>query len=194
MTEDFNWFEEGDVGISFAVEESEKMLAALTIMDFNPVPIGLIHPFGASSAPDGYLLCDGASYASVDYPELFAVIGYSFGGSGSDFNVPTLINRVAVGSGDLYDVAAVGGEAAVTLDTSTMPSHSHSDLGHSHTYTPPGTTFLFVAPGEAPGALVNLIPSVTGTGFASIQPTGDGEAHNNMQPFQAVTYIIYAGR
>ena len=36
----------------------------------------------------GWLLCDGASYSTTDYPELFAVIGYTFGGSEGNFNVP----------------------------------------------------------------------------------------------------------
>ena len=36
----------------------------------------------------GWLLCDGASYSTTDYPELFAVIGYTFGGSEDNFNVP----------------------------------------------------------------------------------------------------------
>lgn len=36
----------------------------------------------------GWLLCNGASYSTTDYPNLFAVIGYTFGGSDSQFNVP----------------------------------------------------------------------------------------------------------
>ena len=37
---------------------------------------------------EGWLLCDGTSYSTTDYPDLFAVIGYIFGGSNSQFNVP----------------------------------------------------------------------------------------------------------
>ena len=37
---------------------------------------------------EGWLLCDGTSYSTTDYPDLFAVIGYTFGGSNSQFNVP----------------------------------------------------------------------------------------------------------
>lgn len=37
---------------------------------------------------EGWLLCDGASYSTTDYPDLFAVIGYTFGGSENNFNVP----------------------------------------------------------------------------------------------------------
>ena len=37
---------------------------------------------------EGWLLCNGASYLTTDYPDLFSVIGYTFGGSNSQFNVP----------------------------------------------------------------------------------------------------------
>jgi microcystin-dependent protein len=37
---------------------------------------------------EGWLLCDGTSYSVSDYPNLFNVIGYTFGGSGDNFNVP----------------------------------------------------------------------------------------------------------
>jgi len=194
MTIEFNWSENGDVGISFATEESQKMLESMVFMAFNPFPPGMIFPFGSVAAPPGYLLCDGSSYAADDYPELFAAIGYSFGGAGGSFNVPQLIDRVAVGAGGAFDIGAAGGESTVTLDITQMPAHTHSDAGHSHSYTPPGTTIPVVAPGEAPVLAISLLPGITGTGFASIQPTGGDGAHNNMQPFQAVPYIIYAGR
>ena len=37
---------------------------------------------------EGWLLCDGTSYSTTDYPNLFAVIGYTFGGSENNFRVP----------------------------------------------------------------------------------------------------------
>jgi len=37
---------------------------------------------------EGWLLCDGTSYSVSDYPNLFNIIGYIFGGSGDNFNVP----------------------------------------------------------------------------------------------------------
>lgn len=194
MTEDENWFEEGDVGISFAVEESKKMLEALTVMDFNPFPPGMIFPFGAAAAPPGYLLCDGASYATADYPELFTAIGYSFGGAGANFNVPALINRVVVGGGDIWSIGATGGEQDVFLDVASMPSHTHTDLGHSHSIPLVTSLPAQAGVGFAGNVTVPVITSSTGLSFASNQNTGGDGGHNNMQPFQAVPYIIYAGR
>ena len=55
------------------------------------VPAGSILPFGGTTAPIGFLLCDGASYSATQYLALFNVIGYSFGGSAGSFLVPSLV-------------------------------------------------------------------------------------------------------
>jgi len=189
-----NWFENGDVGVSFAVEESEKMLASYIFMGFNPIPIGIIHPFVQDTAPDGYLLCDGASVATDDYPELFAVISYQFGGSGANFNVPSLINRVVVGSGDIFAMGATGGEQDVFLDVTAMPSHTHIDTGHAHTIPLVTSLPAQAGVGFAGNVTVPVLTSLTGISFANNQNAGGDGAHNNMQPYQAINYIIYAGR
>ena len=64
-------------------------------------PIGAIFPFGGTSAPSGYLLCDGSAVSRTDYSALFAVIGTSFGaGDGSTtFNVPDLREATTKGVG-----------------------------------------------------------------------------------------------
>lgn len=61
--------------------------------EFNiPYP-GLLCPFAGPGSPAGWLLCDGALYNVADYPVLFAVIGYSYGGSGAQFAVPNLVGH-----------------------------------------------------------------------------------------------------
>lgn len=64
-------------------------------------PIGAIFPFGGTSAPSGYLFCDGSAVSRSDYSALFAVIGTSFGsGDGTaTFNVPDLRESVPKGIG-----------------------------------------------------------------------------------------------
>jgi microcystin-dependent protein len=180
MTYVDNWVENGDVGTSFAVEESEKMIETCKVMNFNPFPIGMIFPFGSSTTPVGYLPCDGSNYSEGDYPELFAVIGTLYGGGSGNFNVPNIENKTPIGSGDLYSIASVGGEAMHTLDTSEIPSHSHS--------IPLTTTTLAVEPGEV--TVLTPIPILT----SDTGSTGGGSSHNNLQPYLAVPYIIYAGR
>lgn len=64
-------------------------------------PIGAILPFGGSTVPNGFLLCNGAAVSRITYAALFAVIGTSFGiGDGSTtFNIPDLRESVPVGAG-----------------------------------------------------------------------------------------------
>lgn len=53
---------------------------------------GVYVPYGGSVLPPGWLWCDGSALSRVDYAELFAVIGTTFGeGDGSTtFNIPAL--------------------------------------------------------------------------------------------------------
>ena len=53
-------------------------------------PTGMITPFGGSTAPEGWLVCDGSAISRTDYADLFAVIGTTYGdGDGSStFNLP----------------------------------------------------------------------------------------------------------
>lgn len=62
------------------------------------IPVGSIMPFiSSSNAPIGWLLCNGQSVSTSLYSELFAVIGYTYGGSGANFSVPNYINRTLYG-------------------------------------------------------------------------------------------------
>jgi len=56
------------------------------------VPIGTVQVLTSASPPKGWLLCDGTAYSQLTYSALFAVIGTTFGGSGINFNVPTIAN------------------------------------------------------------------------------------------------------
>src|SRR4051812_40113855 len=62
------------------------------------IPTGFISPYGGSSAPTAYLLCDGTSYVRGTYANLFAIIGTTFGSADSThFNVPDLRGNVPAG-------------------------------------------------------------------------------------------------
>ena len=66
---------------------------------YTSTPIGVIQPFASDeNIPNGYLLCDGASYKVADYPHLYAVIGNTYGGDTENFNVPNLVDKFIQGS------------------------------------------------------------------------------------------------
>lgn len=64
-------------------------------------PIGSIIPFGGTTAPDGFLLCQGQAVSRTTYAELFAVIGTAFGAgdSSTTFNLPDLREATTKGVG-----------------------------------------------------------------------------------------------
>ena len=62
------------------------------------VPYGVMVPFAGKAVPDGWLLCNGAALAKASYPDLFAAIGYTWGGSGNTFYLPNYNGRHILGT------------------------------------------------------------------------------------------------
>ena len=81
------------------------------------VPSGAVIPFAGSTAPQGYLLCDGREVSRADYPFLFSVIGTTYGeGDGNTtFNLPNLQDKFIQGAG----INAVGTEKSAGLPNIT---------------------------------------------------------------------------
>jgi len=81
--------------LPFLEDDPQKLKAILDaffqnlIIAFNEsVPTGTIFPFAGVTLPSGWLLCDGTSYEIEDYKALAKAIGQTFGGTGSQFEVP----------------------------------------------------------------------------------------------------------
>lgn len=160
-------------------------------------PIGKIVMYAGSSAPRGWLLCQGQAVSRTTYAKLFSVIGTTYGsGDGSTtFNVPDMRGRspLGVGNGDAtghtnHTLGQKGGEETHKLTVNEMPSHYHDGIGLEYW----GQTVS--------GASGNV------TGYAGIQPNtgspqtkagtssaGGGGAHNNMQPYLGINFLIYVG-
>ena len=91
-------------------------------------PAGVVTSFAGSSAPAGWLLCNGAAVSRTTYAALFAAVGTTWGvGDGSTtFNLPNLVEKFDVGAGGAYALGATGGAASVTLTAAQMPAHPHT--------------------------------------------------------------------
>lgn len=54
------------------------------------LPVGTILPFAGSSIPTGFLACNGAGVRATTYANLYAVIGNTYGGDSTTFNLPQI--------------------------------------------------------------------------------------------------------
>lgn len=168
------------------------------------LPTGGVTQFAGATAPSGFLLCEGQSVSTTTYADLFAVIGYTYGGSGASFLVPNLQNRIPVGKGpdtEFDTLGETGGAKTHTLTTDQIPSHTHT-----------GTT---AGAGNHTHRVNNIIAGASGTGAwaeswgggsgsrdvrtdapgdhthtFTTAATGGGLAHNNLQPYIVLNYII----
>jgi microcystin-dependent protein len=243
---------------------SGQVLSKVDTADYNTewktlllTPAGVISQFAGSTAPTGYLLCTGQSVSTTTFADLFSVIGYTYGGSGSNFTIPNLQGRIPVGRDAAqteFDVLGeAGGAKTHTLTTAEMPSHTHTQNSHNHTqdshnhtqnshnhtqnshnhsqdahthpnagggyaqvlnFTASGGNSAYMGQGAFGAAGATWAGSFTATNQATTatnqattatnqattatnqattatnQNTGGGGAHNNLQPYIVVNYII----
>lgn len=102
---------------------------------------GQVLMYCGTSAPAGFLLCDGTEKAIASYPDLYTFFtdnSLSFGAptSPANFVLPNLLDRFPVGlnTADL-DFASIGQTGGNKSHDHVVPLHSHSSPTHSHGIT-----------------------------------------------------------
>jgi microcystin-dependent protein len=167
------------------------------------VNTGIVVPWGSASIPSGFLLCDGTSYSTTTYAALFAVIAYTYGGSGANFNVPDLRDRTIVGVSSANSKALAqgigantvtptgniaGSTGATTLATTQIASHTHSGGGLNSVGSHQGYTNT----GEAPGGAGGSTGSAGGgqSHDHTLSANFSGSANSVLQPGLVLNYII----
>jgi len=163
--------------------------------------VGEIRLFGGNYPPKDWAICNGTTLPITDYPELFSLIGATYGGDGrTDFALPDLRGRLPMhyGMGPGLTNRLQGsffGAENVTLNLDQIPAHSHifyasSDAalelqinGNVLAETPANDNFYAPESTTNPPLEVQLIGNVIGN-------TGGNGAHSNIMPVLAVNYII----
>jgi microcystin-dependent protein len=151
------------------------------------LPAGSIIQWSSNTAPANWLICNGAAVSRNTYSSLFAAIGtvYGAGDGTTTFNLPDLRGRVAVGldatQTEFDTLGESGGAKTHTLTEAQIPSHTHR-TGISGS--------LFYGPGPA-GSSTTQVSLDQNVGVLSAA-TGGGQAHNNLQPYEVLHYIIKA--
>jgi microcystin-dependent protein len=165
--------------------------------------IGEIKMFGGNFAPQYYAFCDGQLLGISQNSALFSILSITYGGDGqTTFGLPNLQGRAAMGAGDgpgltPRRLGETGGEPAVTLIPAQMPSHNHQvqcNEAAGDTASPSNATFGLVGGRGRPPFYANFAPppanDIIPMSPQALGMTGGSQAHNNMQPYLAVNFII----
>jgi microcystin-dependent protein len=149
-------------------------------------------------SPD-YVWCDGTSYPTTFYPSLFALIGYNYGGSGDNFNVPNLINKTFVGADLTTSLTTTYGGSPVStggnknIDGNQLATHSHS-ITISPLNMAVNVGFNQTSNGVGPYIFNPLAPiNVNGSSLGVNGSMGNaGSGADYLPPFFVCNYMIRA--
>jgi microcystin-dependent protein len=163
--------------------------------------VGEIRMFGGNFAPAGWLLCQGQVLPIAEYETLFNLIGTTYGGDGQNtFALPDLQGRLPIHwgrdtSGMSWNIGQKGGVETVTLNNTTIPSHSHVPNAYQPSPAAPGSAvspqnnYFAVANGFNPyGDMTAGFQTNMNTG--ALLPQGGSQPHDNMSPFLCINFII----
>jgi len=155
--------------------------------------VGEIYMFAGNFAPVNWAFCDGSLLPIAEFTALFALIGTTYGGDGeTTFALPNLRSRIPIHQGNGHVQGSQEGVETVTLLSTQIPLHTHQldvSLGSSSLEAPaagdvPGDTTLA-------GVRIYALPaSPAAMSPSAINPTGGGQAHQNLMPYLAVNFII----
>jgi len=152
--------------------------------------IGQLSLVGFNFAPLGWNICQGQLISISSNEALYALIGTTYGGDGqSTFQLPNLQGRIPVHQGPGYTMGMVGGSETVTILAANFPSHTHALVANASSTAPvntPGSNS--VANGSK---IYKNVPPTTAMSSAMVGvSTGGNLPHNNIQPYQALNWII----
>jgi len=160
------------------------------------VPSGSLLMWPTTSAPSGYLLCNGSAVSRTTYSGLFSVLGTTFGsGDGSTtFNLPNYADRMPIGVGTIASsIGATGGSSTTTISQANLPNVNFTvtDPGHFHSVTGTSTTPIG-AYGSGGGNMGNYTTSNTSTVTTGITVNsgGSGTAATTISPYLGINFII----
>jgi microcystin-dependent protein len=174
--------------------------------------IGQIVLFGGNFAPRSWALCQGQLLAISQNTALFSILGTTYGGDGrTTFGLPDLRGRTAIGTGNgpglsTRNLGSKGGQETHTLNTLEMPTHNHAAQGAvnvssaNSTKTAATANSSIATPGlpggrgfDATMGFNDATPDISlnaASNSVTVGNNGSNQAHNNMQPYTTMNYII----
>ena len=134
------------------------------------VPSGTVHLFATTTAPSGYLECDGSAVSRTTYADLFTVIGTTWGaGNGSTtFNLPDLRGEFVRGWDNGRGADSSRSFASSQSDQNKQHNHGVTDPGHNHSINDPGHIHQVQYSNSDSG---DGVIEESGTGLSGQEPT-----------------------
>ena len=161
--------------------------------------ISQISMFGGNFAPRSYAFCNGQLNSISQNQALFALIGTFYGGDGiQTFGLPNLQSQlpVHVGTGpglSNYVQGQTAGTTTVTLNQSTIPSHSHFFVASTSSASSATVTGLMPATPTVSGAALYAnqgAPALETQTIAGLANAGGSLPHDNLMPSLCISFII----
>lgn len=135
-------------------DDNSSLSCTAYVEQIDPTPVGTIVAYAGEKIPAGYLLADGSSVTKIKYPDLYDVLGNSYGEAANSkaFVLPNLSGRLIVGmdaNDNDFAYMNTGGEKTHPLTVDELPAHTHTFTGTenlvtsasgAHTHTFNGTT------------------------------------------------------
>ncbi|MBL4663257.1 MAG: phage tail protein [Flavobacteriaceae bacterium] len=170
--------------------------------------LAVIWMFGGNFAPRNWAFCNGQLLAISQNSALFSLLGTTYGGDGrTTFGLPEMRGRVPMhsGSGPGLTPRTIGqrsGQEQVTLNQTQIPSHTHPATTTTQTQVAvaAGNGGEGIANGQFlanhPGAYSEdsttgaMLAGTTSASTTTVLNAGGSLAHNNLQPFMVVNFVI----
>ena len=156
--------------------------------------------FAGNFAPRGWAFCNGTLLQIAQNTALFSLIGTTYGGDGRvTTGLPNLQGRAPMhwGQGPGLTrrvIGQTGGVETVTLTEAQMAAHTHAATGNvSVGGSANSASPVNNAPAGEPMSVTAFYSDETPDalmGDAPLASTGGGQAHNNVQPYLAINYVI----
>nr|BAR23372.1 phage tail fiber protein [uncultured Mediterranean phage uvMED] len=134
------------------------------------VPTGSVHMMATTTAPSGYLECDGSAISRTTYADLFSIIGTTWGaGDGSStYNIPDLRGEFVRGWDNSKGTDSGRSFASSQSDQNKQHNHGVTDPGHGHSINDPGHIHQVQYSNSDSG---DGVIEESGTGLSGQEPT-----------------------
>ena len=162
--------------------------------------IAEIRIFAGNFAPRGWAFCDGQLLPISQNTALFSLIGTTYGGDGRTTTaLPNLQGRAPMHPGrgpglTSRRLGERGGVETVTVSEAQMPNHNHTvpafSSGFGSPITDPSDAYLSQLTSNGNVYNPTISGSVVDMSDNALQNSGGSQAHNNMQPYLAINFII----